>query len=47
MDYIDYDLKIARVNKYIEGASLITIATSPYFIEQDRALKVLRDLFDL
>ena len=47
MDYIDYDLKIGRVKEYIEGASLITIATSPYFIEQDRALKALRDLFDL
>ena len=47
MDYIDYDLKIGRVKEYIEGASLITIATSPYFIEQDKALKALRDLFDL
>ena len=47
MDYIDYDLKIGRVKEYIEGASLITIATSPYFIEQDKALKALRDLFVL
>ncbi len=47
MDYIDYDLKIDRLREYIEGASLITIASSPYFIEQDRALQALRDLFEL
>ena len=47
MDYIDYDQKIGRVKEYIEGASLITIATSPYFIEQERALKALRDLFEI
>nr|WP_314278574.1 UPF0489 family protein [uncultured Peptostreptococcus sp.] len=46
MDYIDYDLKINRVKEYIKGSSLITIATSPYFIEQERALKALKDLFD-
>lgn len=45
MDYIDYDLKIKRVREYIEGARFITIASSPYFIEQDRAIQALRDLF--
>ncbi|WAW14997.1 UPF0489 family protein [Peptostreptococcus equinus] len=44
MDYIDYDEKIERVREYIGEASLITIATSPYFIEQERAIKALNDL---
>lgn len=45
MDYIDDNLKFSKVKKYIEGANLITIATSPYFIEQDRAVDALKKLF--
>lgn len=46
MDYIDMDVKIDRVRYYIEKADIITIATSPYFIEQKRAIDVLKRLFD-
>lgn len=45
LDYIDYNLKKEVVQKLIKKASLITVATSPFFIDQDLALKVLRDLF--
>ncbi|MBC2576699.1 UPF0489 family protein [Peptostreptococcus canis] len=45
MDYIDFEYKLYRVREYIENADIITIATSPYFIEQDRAIKVLKMLF--
>lgn len=45
LDYIDYNLKKEVIQKLIKKASLITIATSPFFIDQDLALKVLRDLF--
>jgi len=45
LDYIDYNLKKEIVLEVREKADLITICTSPYFIDQDLALKVLRDLF--
>lgn len=45
LDYIDYNLKKEVIQKLIKKASLITVATSPFFIDQDLALKVLRDLF--
>jgi hypothetical protein len=47
LDYIDYKLKKEIVQKLIKKASLITVATSPFFIDQDLALKVFRDLFNI
>lgn len=47
MDYIDFDWRIDRVREYIEGADVITIATSPFFIEQDKALEVLKMLLGI
>ena len=44
MDYIDNDLKTRRTKELIEHADFITIATSPFFVEQDRAIRVLRGL---
>lgn len=46
LDYIDYNLKKYVVQKLIKKASLITVATSPFFIDQNLALKVFRDLFN-
>ena len=40
MDYIPYDLKVSKIK------DLITIASSPFFIEQDYAIKVLKELFN-
>ncbi|MEG0250755.1 MAG: UPF0489 family protein [Peptostreptococcus sp.] len=45
MDYIDLDWKLDKVSEYIQGADVITIATSPFFIGQERAIDVLKMLF--
>jgi len=45
LDYIDYKLKKELIQKLIKKASVITVATSPFFIDQNLALKVFRDLF--
>ena len=45
MNYIDYNLKKDFILRIVKKSRLITIATSPYFIDQSRALEVLRDLF--
>lgn len=47
MDYIDLDFKINRVREYIGNAKLITVATSPFFIEQDRAIDIFKKLFSV
>jgi hypothetical protein len=41
-DYIGNDLKLDVIARLIPRASVITFATSPYFIEQERALEYLR-----
>lgn len=46
MDYIPYDLRINKIKKLINNSKVITIASSPYFIEQDYAIKVLKELFN-
>ncbi|MDR0879578.1 MAG: UPF0489 family protein [Clostridioides sp.] len=44
MDYIDYDYKMDRIRRLVSGANVITIATSPYFINQDRAIEVMHEI---
>lgn len=44
MDYIDPQLKKLRTKEWMEVADLITIATSPFFIDQPLALKNLQGL---
>lgn len=46
MDYIPYDFRLNKIKNLIRDAKTITIATSPYFIEQDYAIKVLKELFN-
>lgn len=46
LDFIDYELKKKVVLDIAKKASLITVATSPFFIDQSLALKVFKDLFD-
>jgi hypothetical protein len=41
---VDFDLARRFIAAHLETASLVTIATSPFFIEQARALAVLRTL---
>lgn len=45
MDYINYNLKKDFILHIAKKSRLITIATSPYFIDQNKALEVLKDLF--
>lgn len=46
LDYIDFEKAKRFIQKHAKTASLITIATSPFFIEQERALSVLRKLYE-
>ncbi len=45
MDYIDYDFKIKHIKKHIAQSSFITVATSPYFMDQGKAIEVIQELF--
>lgn len=45
LDFIDYDLKKKVILDALEKADFITVCTSPFFIEQDLAIKVFKDLF--
>ncbi len=45
MNYIEEGFKKERIKKYIAGANFITIATSPYFMPQEKAIRILRELF--
>jgi len=45
MGISQYEKTIVLAKKLIENASLVTIATSPYFIDQTKALEILDDLF--
>lgn len=45
LDYIDYELKKKVILDIAKKAKVITVATSPFFINQELALKVFRDLF--
>lgn len=44
MAYIDNDIKIDKIIRYISGAKFITIATSPYFIDQKYTISMLYKL---
>ena len=45
LDFIDYELKKKVVLDIAQKASIITVSTSPFFIDQDLAIKVFKDLF--
>lgn len=45
LDYIDYELKKKIILDIAKKAKVITVATSPFFIDQKLALKVFKDLF--
>ena len=46
MEYMSYDLRINKIREYINRANVITIASSPFFIDQGDAIKVLKELFN-
>ena len=45
LDFIDYDLKKKVTLDAAEKAKVITVATSPFFINQELAIKVFKDIF--
>ncbi len=45
LDFIDYELKKKVVRDIAAKADIITVATSPFFINQKLALEVFEDLF--
>ncbi|MFT7538714.1 MAG: hypothetical protein ACI9F2_000865, partial [Lysobacterales bacterium] len=46
MNYIDNFLKLKCIKEYIKKASVITVATSPYFIDQYKAIDYIKLLFN-
>jgi hypothetical protein len=44
MDYIENRKKISFIRQLIPRSKMITIATSPFFIEQERAIRWLKEL---
>lgn len=44
MNIEKYKATIEKTKEIMEQAELITIATSPYFLDQQRALEILKDL---
>jgi hypothetical protein len=45
LDFIDYKLKKKVVLDAAKKANVITVATSPFFINQQLAIKVFKDIF--
>ncbi len=45
LDYIPYQKKKEFILKHIKKADIITVCTSPFFIKQELALKVFKDIF--
>ena len=45
LDFIDYELKKKVILDAANKASIITIASSPFFINQELAIKVFKDIF--
>lgn len=45
LDFIDYELKKKVVLDAAKKADIITVATSPFFIDQQRAIEVFKDIF--
>jgi len=45
LDFIDYNLKKKVILDIAKKADIITVSTSPFFIDQELAIKVFKDLF--
>lgn len=46
MSYIPFEKKVSFIREVIDESSFVTIATSPHFIEQSDAIKILKDIFN-
>ncbi|MBD3225556.1 MAG: hypothetical protein GF313_12575 [Caldithrix sp.] len=45
MNYINTNYKIVKIREWIKRADAVTIATSPYFMDQPEAISLIRDIF--
>ena len=45
MEYINDDLKISKIKEFAQQARFITIATSPFFIDQKIAIERIKKIF--
>ena len=45
MNYIPDDLKIKKIREFAQHAKFITIATSPFFIDQNVVIKKIKEIF--
>ena len=45
MRYINDDYKLEMIRTFVERASIITVATSPYFIDQSKAIAFVKKIF--
>ncbi len=45
LNYINYNLKKKVIQNAAKKAKIITVATSPFFINQEYAIKVFKDIF--
>ena len=45
MEYIPYSKKIEKIRYLASKADVITISTSPYFMDQDEAIRIIYDIF--
>lgn len=46
LTFREYDFYIERIQSYIKAASFLTIATSPYFVDQEKAIGIVKELLD-
>jgi len=46
MNYIKEDKKIEKIKSYIDSSRFITVATSPYFIDQKKSVYFVKKLFN-
>lgn len=47
MDYIDNEYKIQRIRHWLNQAVFVTVATSPYFMDQTLAIRLIKRIFEL
>ncbi len=45
MDYIDRELKISQIRRWLSHARCVTVATSPFFMDQRAAIGLIREIF--
>lgn len=45
MKYIEEDIKVKKIKDALTLSSVVTIATSPFFMDQEKAIKIIQEIF--